>query len=153
MKLLHPQGPKIKKIREISSEIWKFRARMKLSSEPPTAALFFCGDIETFEIEIFERDQKFRSRSKISIEIKFFLIVGPSGHIKLFPVAPVTGPGGRVSGQKDLCSLRSEDIHKTLTPGLPVGSARILMTRRADTHPFRGLFFEGFFFNAFLFKS
>ena len=30
-------------------------------------------------------------------------------HIKLFPVAPVTGPPGRVPGQKDLCSLRSED--------------------------------------------
>ena len=30
-------------------------------------------------------------------------------HIKLFPVAPVTGPPGRVSGQKDLCSLISED--------------------------------------------
>ena len=30
-------------------------------------------------------------------------------HIKLFPVAPVTSPPGRVSGQKDLCSLGSED--------------------------------------------
>ena len=30
-------------------------------------------------------------------------------HIKLFAVAPVTGPPGRVSGQKDLCSLGSED--------------------------------------------
>ena len=30
-------------------------------------------------------------------------------HIKLFPVAPVTGPPGRVSGQNDLCSLGSED--------------------------------------------
>ena len=30
-------------------------------------------------------------------------------HIKLFPVAPVTGPPGRVSGQKDLCYLGSED--------------------------------------------
>ena len=32
-------------------------------------------------------------------------------HIKLllFPVAPVTGPPGRVSRQKDLCSLGSED--------------------------------------------
>ena len=30
-------------------------------------------------------------------------------HIKLFPVAPVTGPPGRVSGRKDLCSLGSED--------------------------------------------
>ena len=30
-------------------------------------------------------------------------------HIKLFPVGLVTGPPGRVSGQKDLCSLGSED--------------------------------------------
>ena len=30
-------------------------------------------------------------------------------HIKLFPVAPVTGPPGRVSRQKDLCCLGSED--------------------------------------------
>ena len=49
---------------------------MKFSSEPPTAALFFVREIEDVEIEIFERDQKFRSRSKNSIGIKFFLIVG-----------------------------------------------------------------------------
>ena len=30
-------------------------------------------------------------------------------HIKLCPVTPVTGLPGRVSGQKDLCSLGSED--------------------------------------------
>ena len=30
-------------------------------------------------------------------------------HVKLFPVALVTGPPGRVSRQKDLCCLRSED--------------------------------------------
>ena len=42
---------------------------MKFSSEPPTAALFFCGEIETSrlkfssEIENFDRDQKFRSGS------------------------------------------------------------------------------------------
>ena len=30
-------------------------------------------------------------------------------HIKLFRVAPVTGPPGRVSGQEDLCCLGSED--------------------------------------------
>ena len=30
-------------------------------------------------------------------------------HINLFRVAPVTGPPGRVSRQKDLCSLGSED--------------------------------------------
>ena len=53
---------------------------MKFSSEPPTAALFFVGKSR-------HRDQKFRARSKISIEIKnfdrdqFFLIVGPSGTV------------------------------------------------------------------------
>ena len=42
---------------------------MKFSSEPPTAALFFCGEIETSrlkfssEIKNFDRDQKFRSGS------------------------------------------------------------------------------------------
>ena len=45
---------------------------MKFSSEPPTAALFFVGGNRDVEIEIFERDQKFRSRLKISIEIDFF---------------------------------------------------------------------------------
>ena len=30
-------------------------------------------------------------------------------HIKLFPVGPVTGPPGRVSGQNNLCSLGSAD--------------------------------------------
>ena len=30
-------------------------------------------------------------------------------HIKLCPVGPVTGPPSRVSGQKDVCSLGSED--------------------------------------------
>ena len=30
-------------------------------------------------------------------------------HIKFFPVAPVTGPPSRESGQKDLCSSGSED--------------------------------------------
>ena len=33
-------------------------------------------------------------------------------HLKLLPVAPVAGPPGRVSGQKDLCSLGSEDSIK-----------------------------------------
>ena len=42
---------------------------MKFSSEPPAAALFFCGEIETSrlkfssEIKNFDRDQKFRSGS------------------------------------------------------------------------------------------
>ena len=43
---------------------------MKFSSEPPTAALLFCGEIETsrlkfssLEIKNFDRDQKFRSGS------------------------------------------------------------------------------------------
>ena len=43
-------------------------------------------------------------------------------HIKLFPVTPVTGPSGRVSGQKDLyVPWVPRIVHETLTPGLPVG--------------------------------
>ena len=42
-------------------------------------------------------------------------------HIKLFPVAPVTGPPGRVSGQKVYVPWVPRIAHKTLTPGLPVG--------------------------------
>ena len=54
---------------------------MKFSSEPPTAALFFLWGIRDVEIEIFERDQKFRSRLEISSKIdeQILLIVGPSG--------------------------------------------------------------------------
>ena len=37
-----PEGPKIKKFRDFERDR-KFRARMKFSSEPPTAALFFVG--------------------------------------------------------------------------------------------------------------
>ena len=43
-----PRGPKDQKN-------WKFRARLKISSEPPTAALFFVGNRDV-EIEIFDRD-------------------------------------------------------------------------------------------------
>ena len=76
--IANPEGPKIKKIRDFDRH-WKFRARMKFSSEPPTAALFFVGKSR-------RRDWNFRARSKISIEIKnfdrdqIFLIVGPSGN-------------------------------------------------------------------------
>ena len=75
--LRSPEGPKIKKIRDFDRD-WKFRSRMKFSSEPPTVALFFVGKSR-------HRYQNFRARSKISIEIEhfdrdqIFLIVGPSG--------------------------------------------------------------------------
>ena len=74
-----PRGPKDQKKS-------RFRARLKISSEnetssePPTAALFFCGEFETSrlkfssEIKNFDRDWKFRARSN-------FLIVGPSGFV------------------------------------------------------------------------
>ena len=72
-----PRGPKDPKIRDFERD-WKFRARMRFSTEPPTAALFFVGNSR-------RRDWNFRARSKISIEIEnferdwlFFLIVGPS---------------------------------------------------------------------------
>ena len=57
-----PEGPKIKKIRDFERD-WKFRARIKCSSEPPAAALFFVGKSRS-------RDWNFRSRLKISIEIE-----------------------------------------------------------------------------------
>ena len=60
---------------EISSEIEIFRARLKISSEPPTAALFFAGNSRC-------RDWNFRAGLKISIEIENFewdWIFGPSG--------------------------------------------------------------------------
>ena len=51
---------------------WNFRA-----SHPPW--LYFLWGNRDVEIEIFERDQTFRSRSKISIRIKFFWSLGPLG--------------------------------------------------------------------------
>ena len=57
-----------KKIRDFDRD-WKFRARMKFSSEPPTRGPIFCGEIETSrlkfssEIKNFDREWKFRSGS------------------------------------------------------------------------------------------
>ena len=57
----YPEGPKIKKNRDFDRD-WKFRLRMKFSSEPPTAALFFVGEIETSRLKFssgiknFDRD-------------------------------------------------------------------------------------------------
>ena len=66
--LLFPEGPKIKTIQDFERD-WKFRARMKFSSQPPTAVLFFCGEIETsrlkfssLKIKKFDRDWKLRAR-------------------------------------------------------------------------------------------
>ena len=83
-----PEGPKIKKIRDFDRD-WKFRSRMKFSSEPPTAALFLWGNRD-IEIKIFERDQKFRSGLKISIEIKFFWSLGPLGLVGLLISGTIT---------------------------------------------------------------
>ena len=58
------QRAKIKKIRDFERD-WKFRARMKFSSEPPTTALFLWGKSR-------RRDWTFRARLKISIEIEKF---------------------------------------------------------------------------------
>ena len=57
---------------------------MKFSSEPPTAALFFVGEIETSrskfssEIKNFDRDQKFRSGSNFFD--RWALWDGPNDH-------------------------------------------------------------------------
>ena len=100
-----PEGPKIKKNRDFERD-WKFRARMKFSSEPLTAALFFVGHSR-------RRDWNFRARLKVSIEIKnfdrdwIFLIVGPSGctgGVACFVVPGLTGP-------KSLCvRLETQEI-------------------------------------------
>ena len=66
-----PEGPKIKKNRDLERD-WNFRARLNFSSEPPTAALFLVGEIETSRLKNFDRDSKIRSRLKISSEIDFF---------------------------------------------------------------------------------
>ena len=42
-------------------------------------------------------------------------------HIELFPVAPVSGPPGRVSGQKDLCNFDPWPPGRE-TPRSPEGS-------------------------------
>ena len=75
--LQYLEGSKIEKIRDFERD-WRFRARMKFSSEPPTEALFLWGNRDV-EIEIFERDLKFRSRLKISSEIELFWSWGPLG--------------------------------------------------------------------------
>ena len=72
------RGPKDQKKNRDFDRDWKFRSRIKFSSEPPTAALFLVGKSR-------RRDQKFRARSKISIEIIFFWSVGPLGYA---PSAP-----------------------------------------------------------------
>ena len=56
---------------------------MKFSSEPPTAALFFVGEIETSrlkfssEIKNFDRDQKFRSGSNFFDRWALWVCSGP----------------------------------------------------------------------------
>ena len=81
------EGPKIKHFRDFERD-WKFRARMKFSIEPPTAALFFVGKsrrrdwtFSSLKIKKFDRDWKFRSI------LNFFSIVGPSGSIAAGPLS------------------------------------------------------------------
>ena len=74
--VLGPRGPQDQTKFEISSENEIFE---RATQRGP---IFWWGNRDV-EIEIFElKDQKFRSRLKISIEINFFLIVGPSGEGK-----------------------------------------------------------------------
>ena len=66
-----PRGPK-------DQNNSRFRSRLKISSEPPTAALFLLGKLR-------HRDWNFRARLIILIALEnferdwIFLIVGPSG--------------------------------------------------------------------------
>ena len=72
---------------EIFERDWKFRSRLKISSEPPTAALFFVGKSR-------RRDWNFRARLKISIEIEnferdwIFWSLGPLGTIQTRQCSP-----------------------------------------------------------------
>ena len=76
-----PRGPKDQNNFEISSESDNFERERHFSSEPPTAALFLLWGNRDVELEFFEllKDEKIRSKLKISSEIVNFLIVGPSG--------------------------------------------------------------------------
>ena len=73
-----PEGPKIKKF-EISIEIENFDREWNFRASHPPRPYFLWGNRD-IEIQIFELDQKFRSRLKISIEINFFCwSLGPLG--------------------------------------------------------------------------
>ena len=61
-------------------------------------------------------------------------------HIKLFPVALVTGPPGRVSGQKDLCSLGSEDSTQNFDPWAPASRSGEPPGHRRGHRPKRFMF-------------
>ena len=63
---------------EISIGIENFEREWNFRASHPPRPYFLWGNRDV-EIEIFERDQKFRSRSNFSIGIKFFWSLGPLG--------------------------------------------------------------------------
>ena len=77
--LQSPQRAQRSKKFEISSEIENFEREWHFRASHPPRPYFLWGNRDV-EIEIFElKDQTFRSRLKISIEIKFFWSLGPLG--------------------------------------------------------------------------
>ena len=73
-----PQRAQRSKKIEISIEIENFDREWNFRASHPPRPYFLWGNRD-IDIRIFERDQKFRSRLKISIEIKFFWSLGPLG--------------------------------------------------------------------------
>ena len=63
-----PKGPKI----ENFSRSWKFQARLKISSEPPTKPPFLWGNSEGQDWNVQGQDWNVQARLKISSEIEFF---------------------------------------------------------------------------------
>ena len=81
-----PKGPKIAKIQDL--EI--FKARLKISREPPTKPYLFVGSSEG-------QDWKFQARLKISSRIEnfnrdwIFSIFGPLGPLGVRPIIILSG--------------------------------------------------------------
>ena len=65
---------------ELSSEIENFERECNFRASNPPRVYFLWG-YRDVEIEIFERDSKFRSILKISSEIEFFWPLGPLGRV------------------------------------------------------------------------
>ena len=76
--VLSAQRAQRSKTFEISIGIENFEREWNFRASHPPRPYFLWGNRDV-EIEIFERDQKFRSRSNISIGIKFFWSLGPLG--------------------------------------------------------------------------
>ena len=102
---------------EISSEIENFERDWNFRASHPPRPYFLWGNRDV-EIEILDRDQKFRSRSKILIAIKFFWSLGPLGMIIIVILfcAFLRGRaiGGREENRPERCSRGKRHDNKIL---------------------------------------